>query len=80
MSMSGSAVERIFGAVLFLAGSGCGIASSVVLRDMVEDVNKVSPGAEQENPMGWYFRKWRRVIRKYHMLCPDGTRAEHSLG
>jgi hypothetical protein len=73
--MSGLAVERIVGAVLFLAGaSGCGIASSIALSDMIEDINRLSPAAEQENPAGWHFMKLRRVRRKYRTLYPDGNR------
>jgi hypothetical protein len=43
---------RIIGAVLFVGAIGCRIASSIVLSDLVEDINRVSP--EQESPMGWH--------------------------
>jgi|SRR5450755_607583 hypothetical protein len=67
-------VVRIVGAVLFVGAIGCSLASSIVLSDMVEDINRVSPTTEHENPMGWHFGKLRRVRRKYRMLYPDGTR------
>ncbi len=75
MTSSALIFERAVGAVLFLAGaSGCGLASSIVLSDMVEDINKLSPREEQESPVGWYPPKMLRVLRKYRMLCPDGNR------
>jgi hypothetical protein len=74
--MSGLAVERIIGAIFLAGASACGIAGSIVLSDMVEDINRVSPAIEQENPMGWYFGKLRRVTRKYRTLYPEGTRGK----
>ncbi len=41
---------------------------------MVEDVNKLSPLHERENPLGWYFPKLLRVRRKYRTLYPNGKR------
>jgi hypothetical protein len=67
-------VVRIVGAVLFVGAIGCAIASSIVLSDMVEDINRVSPTTEQENPMGWHFGKQQRMQLKYRMLYPDGPR------
>jgi hypothetical protein len=62
---------RTIGAVLFVGAIGCAIASSIVLSDMVEDINRVSP--EQESPMGWRFGKLGRVQHKYPTLCPGGN-------
>ena len=73
--MSGLIVERIIGAIFLAGASACGIAGSIVISDMVEDINRVSSVTEQENPMGWYFGKLRRVIRKYRALYPEGARA-----
>jgi hypothetical protein len=67
-------ISRIVGAVLFVGAIGCAIASSIVLSEMVEDINRVSRTTEQESPMGWHFGKLRRVRRKYRMLYPDGIR------
>jgi hypothetical protein len=67
-------VARIVGAAMFVGAIGCAIASSIVLSEMVEDINRVSTAAEQENPMGWHFDKLRRVQRKYRILCPEGDR------
>jgi len=75
VTLSALIVERVVGAILFFAGaSGCGIAGSIVLSDMVEDINKLSPAEEQESPLGWYLPKLLRVRRKYRMLYPDGNR------
>ena len=49
----------IIGGVLFVGAIGCAITSLIVLSDMAEDINRVSP--EQESPMGWHFGKLRRV-------------------
>ena len=65
---------RIVGAVLFVGAIGCTIASSTVLSDTVEDINRVSTTIAQESPMVWHFGKLRRVQRKYRMLYPDGIR------
>jgi hypothetical protein len=67
-------VVRIVGAVLFVGAIGCAIAGSIVLSEMVGDINRVSPTTEQENPIGWYFGKLRRVQRKYRMFYPRGPR------
>ena len=66
-------VARIVGAVLFVGAIGCAIASSVLLSDMVEDINRAAGAAEQDGPMGWHFGKLRRVRRKYRTLCPTGN-------
>jgi hypothetical protein len=62
---------RIIAAVLFVGAIGCAIASSIVMSDMVEDINRVSP--EQESPMGWHFGRLRRVQHQYPALCPGGS-------
>jgi hypothetical protein len=72
-------VARILGAVAFVGAIGCAIASSVVLSGMVEDINRATGAAEQENPMGWHFGKLRRVQRKYRTLYPTGTRDKKDL-
>ena len=72
-------VARIVGAAMFVGAIGCAIASSIVLSDMVEDINQASAAREQENPMGWHFGKVRRVQQKYRMLYPEGSRSrKHS--
>jgi hypothetical protein len=72
--MTGVVVERTIGAIFLAGASACGIAGSIALSDMVEDINRVSPATEQENPIGWYFGKLRRVRSKYRALYPEGTR------
>jgi hypothetical protein len=67
-------VVRIVGAVLFAGGIGCAIASSIVLSDMIGDINKVSSGEDQENPFGFHLGKVLRIKRKYREAYPDGVR------
>jgi hypothetical protein len=75
VTVSALIVERVVGAALFLTGaSGCGIAGSVVLGDMVEDINRRAPLHEQESPLSWYFLKLQRVRRRYRALYPEGKR------
>ena len=67
-------VLRILGAILFAGGIGCAIASSIVLGDMVEDINRVSELEKQETPSGFQFGKLLLIKRKYRQLCPGGVR------
>jgi hypothetical protein len=62
----------IIGAVLFVGAIGCATASSIVLSDTVEGINRVFP--EQESPTGWHFGKLLWMQYKYPMLCPGGNR------
>ncbi len=54
--------------------------SSIVLSDMVEDINRVLPPDEQENLLGWHLPKLLRVRRKYLGLYPNGRRAKTLTG
>ncbi len=67
-------VVRIIGAVLFAGGIGCAIASSIVLSDMIGDINKVSSREDQENPLGIHLGKLLRIRRKYREAYPNGVR------
>jgi hypothetical protein len=40
---------RISGAILFVAAIGCAIASSIMVSDIIEDINKVSD--DKESPL-----------------------------
>ncbi len=72
--MSGLIVKRVIGAVLLAISSGCGLASSLVMNELVEDINRLSPESEELSPLGWYYPKFTNVWRKYRLLYPDGTR------
>jgi hypothetical protein len=67
---------RIIGAVLFAGAIGCAIASSIVLSDMIGDINKVSSREDQENPLGFHLGKLLRINRKYREAYPDGVRSK----
>jgi len=65
-------IVRIIGAILFVGFIGCAISTSIVVSDMIEDINRVS--AEKENPLFGYPGKLGRIKRKYRQLYPNGGR------
>ncbi len=65
-------VVRLIGVLLFAGFIACAIASSIVISDMIEEINAASE--DRENPMFGYLGKLRRIRRKYRALCPTGTR------
>jgi hypothetical protein len=66
-------IVRVIGAILFVGFIGCAISTSIVVSDMIEDINRVS--AEKESPLFGYPGKIGRIKRKYRQLCPNGGRA-----
>jgi hypothetical protein len=68
------AIIRIIGATLFIAFVACAISSSIVVSDMIEDINTVSDG--KENPLFRYPGKLKRIKREYQRLYPNGERAK----
>jgi hypothetical protein len=65
---------RIIGSVLFAGAIGCAIAASIVVSDMIEDINKLSPRGQQESTLFGYPGKLGRIKRKYQQLFPNGLR------
>ncbi len=62
--------------LLFIVAIGCAISSSIVISDMIEEINRVTPTDEKENPLFGYPGKIGRIERKYRQLNPDGSREE----
>ncbi len=67
-------VARIIGAILLAGAVGCAIASSILLSDMIGDINRVFLLEDQENPLSFHLGKLLRIKRKYREVCPDGVR------
>ena len=68
------ALMRILGAMLFVGFIGCAVSSSIVVSDIIGDINRVSD--EKENPLFGYPGKLGRIKRKYQDLYPSGRRAK----
>jgi hypothetical protein len=62
----------IVGIVAVACVSICGLLSTFVLFEMVDQVNDKLPEAEKFDHLGWYLSKRLRLNRKYRMLYPDG--------
>jgi len=65
---------RIVGAALFLGAIGCAIAASILVSDIIEEINKLCPPSERESALFGYPGKLGRIKRKYKQLYPDGLR------
>jgi hypothetical protein len=67
----------IVGIIVLVGFIGCAIGSSILVSDMIEDINKVSPPEERENPLYGYPGKVGRIKRKHRRLYPDSSRAKN---
>ena len=65
-------VVRMIGVLLFVGAIVCAISSTIVVSDMIEDINRIS--GEKENAMFGYPGKLGRIRRKYKTLYPRGAR------
>jgi hypothetical protein len=67
---------RLVAIVILMLGVGlCGVASTLVIWRMADEVNQKLPEAERFEWLGWHLTKRRRLQREYLRLCPGGHRA-----
>jgi hypothetical protein len=67
--MTGRSILQL---VLFLAWISTGLSSSLVVYQMVEDVNRKLPPDRQIEYAYWYFGKLAKLKKQYRSFCPDG--------
>lgn len=63
----------MIGIVAVMCGSLCGIASSVLVFEMVDKVNERLPERQKFTRLGWYWFKQRTLKHEYKRLYPSGT-------
>jgi hypothetical protein len=50
----------------------CGLISTVITSEMVDQVNAKLPLERQFSSLGWYVSKTVRLFREYKRLFPNG--------
>jgi hypothetical protein len=64
--------QLIIGICAFVGMSACGMLSTFVFFDIVEQVNEQLPTERHFAPLGWYWTKYQKLGREYKRLYPDG--------
>jgi hypothetical protein len=49
-----------------------GVASTIYMSRIVDEVNRHRAAAEQDSPYGWYATKILRILDEYRQVCPTG--------
>ena len=72
-------IQIVAAMILWAGAAGFGLASTIELWRMVDEVNEQLPKEQQFAAIGWYPGKVQRLYQEYARLYPRGTRRKQSF-
>lgn len=73
VELAGMSARLIVGLVAILLAAVSGIASSLVMSRIVENVNRHLPEGSRISPLGWYLTKTLHVLGENRRYYPYGN-------